>query len=903
MMIFKRLLRPKWQHPDSEKRIAAIHELNEQQSDYKHILHELAFNDGSTRVRQTALQKLNDFSLWWQASKKEASERLRLEAESRVVEMVIANQIPLRLKQQFIEQCQRSSVLEQILRQEQDSSIKLSLLERLDKQELYLEALQDDQLALSTRQDLLARIQDDKELERLPKRLPAQLAEQASQLVLARQQQRERPARLRKQASLILSKMNALKERAPADSEQRYIRYQQEWIALEHELSQLDDGATLQAKFQQLTASVENFFARSWQQARQQQAEQDRLQQQQLQLVGLRKAITALEIDLQQSLMQTNLQQAEQLNAQFQALQQQLQQADLAATDQALLHAELVKLEQQLIDLPRVALRFGQAEQLLQQWQTELIPEQASELAGAKARLQQWQHSWQHLSADLSLAVPATLKESYMALQQRWQNAIKELERELQQPFRQCRSKLHEFKRLHQAGKFNLLFGLFKGIEHSYQQLLPEQQQQLDSLYQQAKHQLDELSDLQAFIARPRKEALLQQMQQLVQEPMHSASERSALVKKARADWLSLGKTAEDAGQDWQQQFDAACEQAFAPCREFFARQQAEREQHAADKQALLDTYSVQLVDDSQEVLSAALHQLQQQWQAIGPVPKEQHESLQQSYQQLCQQLRQRVKQQQAAFAQQKQQLVEQVKAAIELSDTHQAAAILKQCQQSWKQIPFAGKAQDAVLWQEFRTLCDDFFARRKLEYQQAQQEREQQQLALQQALSACDQALQDTTQLQQLSSLRSQLLALDLSGFSSLQRSRQQLMAQLEQKQHSQIASEQQQSYQQLFAALNAAAEPAQLPALWRDAWLNQPDGMSRVELTMVLELMVSGQVQDPTAKPEQISALKLQLLAEKHNQANSLSKDALLTRWLSHGPLQSHEAALLQRVSALFV
>ena len=901
MMIFKRLLRPKWQHPDIEKRIAAIQELNAQQADYKHILHELAFNDGNARVRQAALEKLNDFSLWWQASKKEASERVRLDAENRVVQMVIANQIPPRLKQQFIEQCQRSSVLEQILRQEQDSSIKLSLLQRLDKQELYLQALQDSQLALSDRLQLLPSIDDDKELERVQKALPAELAEPVRQLLAERQQQRELPAKLRKQASLILSKINALKDRNPADSEQRFLRYQQEWNELADALNQLDDGAELQSRFHQLSASVAQFFADHWQQARQQQAAQEKQQQQQLQLIGLRKAITALEIDLQQSLMHTNLQQAEQLNSQFQALQQQLQQADVTAADQTLLQRELSKLEQQLVDLPRVALRYGQAEQLLQQWQAQALPLQIAELTDAKALMQQWQQSWQQLSADLSLALPAELKQSYTALLQRWQGAVKALERQAQQPFRHCRSKLHEFKRLHQAGKFNQLFGLFKNIELSFQQLLPEQQQQLDALYQQAKQQLDALTELQAFIARPRKEALLAQMQQLAGQPMHSANERSALVKKARADWLSLGKTADAAEQDWQQQFDAACEQAFAPCREFFARQQAEREQHATDKQSLLSSCSALLAEPAAD-LSAALQQLQQGWHAIGPVPKERHAPLQADYQQLCQQMRQQIKQQQAAFAGQKQQLIEQVKAATVLSDGHQAAAIVKQCQQAWKQIPYAGKAQDATLWQEFRSLCDAFFARRKQDYQQAQQDREQQQAALQHQLSACDQALQQSSQLQQLSSLRDQLQALDLSGFASLQRSRQQLLEQLEQKQHSQLASEQQQSYRQLFTALKTATEPAQLPALWRDAFTKQPDVMSRSELTMVLELMLAGQVQDPAAKPEQISALKLQLLAEKHNQASSFGKDALLLRWLSHGPVHSDEARLLQRIEALF-
>lgn len=902
MMIFKRLLQPKWQHPDSAKRIEAIQQLVAEQSDYKKILHELAFNDGSSKVRQAALEKLNDFSLWWQASKKEPSERLRLEAENRVVQMVITNQISLRLKQQFIEQCQRSSVLEQILRMEQDSDIKLNLLQRLNKQELYCAALHDETLALTARQNLLLCIQDDKELERLHKSLQPELAELVAQLLSKRQQQRELPAKLRKQASLIVSKINALKDRNPPDSESRFRQYQQEWLELTDALRSLDDWPALEEKYQQLQSSVQAFFASSWQQAKQQQAAEDKQQQQQLLSSGIRKAIAALEIDLRQSLANTNLQQAEQLQSQFYALQEQLQQAELAAAEQLALQETLAKLEQQLVDLPRVALRFGQAEQWLQQWREENLPSQVADIAKAKQQLQDWQQCWQQLSADLSLPLPSELNQSFAVLSEQWQSRLESLERTSQQPYRQCRSKLHEFKRLHQAGKFKVLFGLFKGIEQDYQQLLPEQQQQLDTLYQQARQQLEALSDLQAFIATPRKQQLLQQMQQLAEEPMLDASQRSAEVKRARSDWLSLGKVKEDEAANWQQLFDDACERAFAPCRAFFATQQAEREHNLKQKQALLSRLQQLAAADDSKDLAQTLQQLQQEWQRVGQVPKEAYTALQHSYQQQCRELWQRVKHQQAGYAASKQQLIAEVKAAMQLSDTGQAAAILKQCQLQWKQIPFAGKTQDAELWRAFRALCDDFFAKRKSEHQELQQQRQQEQQQCQQQLTACEHELQQSEQPQQLSVIRQQLLALDLSSFASLSRMRQQLLEQLEQKQQQFVQHEQQQWYHQLFTALQSGASMESLPGYWRDALAQQADNMSRADLTIILELVSTGQVQDATVPAQHISALKLQLLAEKHNQSSNLTKENLLKRWLSHGTLQPDETVLLSRVAALF-
>lgn len=75
-MIFKRFFKPKWQHPDAAVRQLAIAELNSNDQAQKSVLHELAFNDGAEAVRKAALLKLNDFSLWWQASKQDSAERL-----------------------------------------------------------------------------------------------------------------------------------------------------------------------------------------------------------------------------------------------------------------------------------------------------------------------------------------------------------------------------------------------------------------------------------------------------------------------------------------------------------------------------------------------------------------------------------------------------------------------------------------------------------------------------------------------------------------------------------------------------------------------------------------------------------------------------------------------------------
>ncbi|MCH8538416.1 MAG: DUF349 domain-containing protein [Alkalimonas sp.] len=906
MMIFKRLLRPKWQHPDPDKRIESIAELEPQQADYKRIMHELAFNDGSEVVRRAALLQLNDFSLWWQAAKHDAADKLRKLAEQHVINMVVNNEIASPLKQQFLEQCPRQHVLEQIALAEQDGAIKLSIMTRLNKPELIVQALHGPGLNRDEKKQLLELIDSDKQLEQLSRSDDVCIAELSSALVQQRQFQREQPARFEKQARLIIAKLNALKSRNPSDSLQRFQQYQQEWQQLIVDFSALVlESADLVAKYRQVEQSVEHFFAEQWQQQQTEAERLHKLEQQRIQANGIEQAITALRIDVEQHVQQAEVQSADALQQHFVALESQLDQSDVSSSDRQRLQSELSAISQQLVDLPRIALCFAQAEQWLKQWSEQALPTDLDAYFEVAPRWQQWQQQWQKNVQAITLPLPPDLDASYQEMHQRWQGVMSEFHQQQQRRFKACRSKLAEFKRLHQAGKFKVLFGLFKGIQADYQCLRETEQQKLASLFYAAEQQIQELADWQDYIASPRKQQLLEQMQQLASEPMDDVAQRTAQVKKARADWLSFGQ-GKDADEPLYRAFDLACEQAFAPCRVYYAEQQQQREQNALEKQQLLQQIRALVQHHEQQdepLLDSKFHSLQQQWRSIGPVPKEQHQRFQAELQQLKQTLKSHIKQQQQHYARQKQQLLIEAKEALALDDQNQTASILKHCQQKWKTIPFAGKAQDNELWQQFRALCDDFFAQRKALHQQQQQHKAAQQQALETELHHYGHALEQAESVEQLSPLRQQLQALDLSGFKSLQKTQDKLIAQIEQQQQSVLHQQEAMSYQQLFTQLrHEEPDLAAIPVLsWRDALQQaKSDSMDRHQLTLAIEWMAGHRIEDHNSAA--LSQVKLLLLAEKHNQSDAVTPHSLLIRWLQRGRLTQADRLLLDRLEAVF-
>jgi hypothetical protein len=204
MMIFKRWFAPKWQHKDAAVRQQAIAGLNVD-AQHKEILHELAFNDGHEAVRRAALEKLNEFSLWWQASKQDNAERLKHYAETQLVQMILENRISAALKRQFIEECHRSSILEKLALTEADADIRFSLIMRLKKMDLILTNLQQDLLSLEQKRQLLGLITEQKQLEKLSKQLAEPLASEIKQQLQQQQEAKEKPVQVRKVINLLLA--------------------------------------------------------------------------------------------------------------------------------------------------------------------------------------------------------------------------------------------------------------------------------------------------------------------------------------------------------------------------------------------------------------------------------------------------------------------------------------------------------------------------------------------------------------------------------------------------------------------------------------------------------------------------------------------------------------------------
>ncbi len=168
-----------------------------------------------------------------------------------------------------------------------------------------------------------------------------------------------------------------------------------------------------------------------------------------------------------------------------------------------------------------------------------------------------------------------------------------------------------------------------------------QQQQQLQRDFDNVSDKIAEISDWEHYIATPRKQELLIEVNALVNTPLDDPNAQADKVKYYRKVWNSLGHADETIDKDLNEQFNLACEQAFAPCRLFYAEQEKLRALHLVTRnnivndamklaESFTETHSNELNNLSidYKALDGKLNKLQQRWQQAGEVDRHEYQKL-----------------------------------------------------------------------------------------------------------------------------------------------------------------------------------------------------------------------------------------------------------------------------------
>ena len=205
-----------------------------------------------------------------------------------------------------------------------------------------------------------------------------------------------------------------------------------------------------------------------------------------------------------------------------------------------------------------------------------------------------------------------------------------------------------------------------------------------------------------------------------------SPTDVAGKLKALRQQWkqASAGPRGAEGDALWQR-FKSAADQAQAVVDAHFAQRALTEAATLEQKQALVEQAEALSTSTDWLKTSDALRALQQQWNTMGPVPRDQAKALNARFRAACdtfftrrkEDLQQRKETWHANQAA-KEALIAEAEQLAQSSDWGPAADRIKQLQVAWKATGPVKRQKSEQLWQRFRAACDTFFDRFKHRHQ-----------------------------------------------------------------------------------------------------------------------------------------------------------------------------------------
>lgn len=416
------------------------------------------------------------------------------------------------------------------------------------------------------------------------------------------------------------------------------------------------------------------------------------------------------------------------LNANYESKIQELSNAVRIAANRQLpldkLNKEFEHRKQQtlnLIDQIKTSGTIAQLNQAIEQTgDAELVKQ-------AQQKLQQFLKSAKELGEE----IPEALEEA--------KTKINTFFAERNQADQAAKNALREFNELVRKGLWAAEQGFVRKAR-AIQKELQEKREQLPSFTHELpkaiqtklddfEAQLVKLGDWHEFAVTPKKEALIEQMHALAKG--HTNPEALATrIHELQDSWKEVSKGAQQQDDALWQQFQQASAIAYAPCKEFFEAQAAERETNLSKRRELVNQLQQYLngYDFANAVwkdVEQTLKTARAEWQNYWPVPRKAGNDLQKEFEGLMEQLFGKITQEYETNKNAKQQLIEQAETLSNSEDSRAAAEQIKQLQGQWKAIGKSWPREDHQLWQEFRKHCDAVFAKRSELFEVAKEQRQ----------------------------------------------------------------------------------------------------------------------------------------------------------------------------------
>ncbi|XOV82982.1 MAG: DUF349 domain-containing protein [bacterium] len=430
---------------------------------------------------------------------------------------------------------------------------------------------------------------------------------------------------------------------------------------------------------------------------------------------------------------------------------------------------------------------------------------------------------------------------------------------------------------------------------------------------------LGELRDWQKFATEPKRQELLQAIEQLANNPLAPA-DQAARLKHLREQWRALGRpgSAEHIAQ--QQQFDEYADSAFEPCKAYFAEQAQIRQDNLAARVQLceqLETYLAETDWQNTDIQAAEniLRSAREAWHSYRPCERKALKPVELKFEQLQETLHTNIKNVWTANVAAKQAIVEEAQAqadtlADSLDENQINAAIqsAKDLQQQWRSIGRTPRSADQKLWRDFRRACDQIFAQRDVASTAFKQASAEQLQRFDQAITEFEHAAAGSdhsraaldTYIDNLNTL-AEGISLSAGHRQRVERAREQYLAALQTLAKAGVV-EQLKAFERWDAEVSSAEAGGVQMEAPHPVFAPRLAGESRAEdwLALTLEAEIAANIPSPEADRSARMALQVELMNAGRRDLGQEDWKVLRNRWCAAGPKDEQAEQLRGRFFA---
>ena len=716
------LFKPKWQHSDPKVRLKAVSILPAEE---RQTLGQIATGDADPEVRQAALARIDDWQ--WLATTlvpaavdPAVAQELRERLDLLMVSALLAAP-DKEAKRVILAQLGRESLLARVVVEEADPDIRLAAMERISDPGLLAEVVTQN---CGKAPALLAvdRIRDESLLRRVALEAASRSARAlAQQKVEAIEEERERPARLERERTLLLAQARQLSEAANlALALAEFTALQGRW----QEISEAGDPRTQQIEGYGallLTRQQEESARLLARQAahREHDLLLERLGQILSEIHALAQGVTGDEearctalqeewLDVLNNrlpglLTTLGTQLPVDLQARFQEANEAFSRSRTLVAHESVEEANLLQALAAIPsfidtdDLEKALGSLTEAERTFYGWQPQIVSrQQVTERLG---------HLLEHHRAALARREEARAE----VLQTNWtqRNALLTEMRELLtvDDVMQADKRLKELKEIWRR-PVDLPLGVAD---------LQPQFAEISRLFAQKLVAVREQETWQRWQNKNLKGQLIEEAEALDGEnDLRLVFKR---IKELQASWRATGPAPVKEEKALWSRFHQATDRNFMRCRAYFQALDEEAERNLQEKVKLRDLAIAHQESTAWQKSADYIKELQAQWKKIGPGPKEKEQEVFQGFRAACDHFFERRKvhhlaldQERQANLGQKEALCREAEALAEQPDTGHSLKI-QELQAAWKAIGPVPKDQEEAVWHRFRAACDRHFA------------------------------------------------------------------------------------------------------------------------------------------------------------------------------------------------